>query len=326
MGECLISRRGSESLYKLPVLDSTYPKDVKVTAALSGTVSFSVSIAEHGKPAEYTYQWYVNGNKVSGATSAIYNVTDIKTAGNQTIYCEVTNKAGTVTSRMATLAIAASLQGYSYSSSNHTRTYEDSYNINWNLTLRSTGTLKFNADTTVDIFLCAGGNGGGHGGDNSGGRGGTGGGCINYHQVKLTAGTSYTVTIGAGAGEGGTGGTTSFTGTGISYSIAGGKGAGGGSGGNISSGSAGGTGVRPFSNMNINPQGQATAYYYGGGGGGGAGKYCSNGAGGASGGGKGGSAGAANSGGGGGGADGSSQSYNSGRSGGSGIVIVRNAR
>ena len=91
MGECLISRRGGES-YKLPTLDSSYPKDVTVTAALSGSTSFSVSIAEHGKPAEYTYQWYFDGKAVSGATGSTYTISDLKTAGSHTIYCEVGNK------------------------------------------------------------------------------------------------------------------------------------------------------------------------------------------------------------------------------------------
>lgn len=73
MGECLISRRGGEA-YKLPILNASYPKDVTAIASANGTASFSIAIEEHGKPTDYTYQWYVNGKAVSGAINANYTM------------------------------------------------------------------------------------------------------------------------------------------------------------------------------------------------------------------------------------------------------------
>ena len=105
MGECLISRRGGEA-YKLPILDTIYPQDKTVTASSDGTVSFFVSISEHGKPTDYKYQWYVNGSAVEGAINVNYimNAT-ANDVGTYTVYCDVTNKAGTLTSRVATCII-----------------------------------------------------------------------------------------------------------------------------------------------------------------------------------------------------------------------------
>lgn len=51
----------------------------------------------------YTYQWYKNGSAVSGATSSSYSFTPTA-IGTTTIYCKVTNSAGTVQSRTATIS------------------------------------------------------------------------------------------------------------------------------------------------------------------------------------------------------------------------------
>lgn len=106
MGECLITRRGGES-YELPVLNTSFPKDVSLTVVKGNSTSatFSVSIATAGKPAEYTYQWYLNGSAVSGATGSSYTKTGLTTSGTYSVYCEVANKAGIVTSRVATLKV-----------------------------------------------------------------------------------------------------------------------------------------------------------------------------------------------------------------------------
>lgn len=106
MGECLIMRRGGET-YKVPVLNPNYPADVTKTVVKGNTTSaeFTVAISQPGNPAEYTYQWYVNDSKVSGATSEKYTKSDLSTTATYTVYCEVTNKAGTVKSRVATLKV-----------------------------------------------------------------------------------------------------------------------------------------------------------------------------------------------------------------------------
>ena len=102
MGECLIVRRGGES-YELPVLSASYPKDVTVTAAAGASASFSISITTPGRPAEYTYQWYRNGAAVSGGTTASLTLTGLTAAATYSVYCKVTNKAGSVNSRQLKL-------------------------------------------------------------------------------------------------------------------------------------------------------------------------------------------------------------------------------
>lgn len=106
MGECLIIRRGGES-YKLPVLDANYPKDVNKTivAGDNASVSFDVIISEAGNPAFYTYQWYDNGVAVKGATDSSYVKTNINDSMSCNIYCVVSNKAGSVMSRVASLNV-----------------------------------------------------------------------------------------------------------------------------------------------------------------------------------------------------------------------------
>ena len=348
MGECFISRRGGE-VNKLPVLNENYPEDASVMQSIGGAVGFSILILEHGRPAEYTYQWYVNGIAVDGATSATY-IKNTESAGICTIYCEITNKAGTVTSRIATLSVESSMPTYSYNG-NVSHVSEDENNVNWNLNFLSSGTFYVDRDVMVDIHMVGGGGAGGFGvyqGER--GAGGGGGGYTNTQKrVTLTAGTEYTVTIGAGGSRSAyngeyshPGGTTSAFG----YSASGGKAgvinggsaaAGGAAGGTWSSKGADGT--HAFNDPNF-------PIYGGGGGGGGSGWGAEGASGGAGGGGKGGrgwryetagegngTSGGTNTGGGGGGAgsqaggngDGGGVSYVGGN-GGSGIVIIRNAR
>ena len=106
MGECLITRRGGVS-YELPVLDENYPQDVSLIVIKGNTVSatFNAVFTTHGKPAEYTYQWYVDGVAVEGTNSAVFTMADLGETVNHSVYCEITNKAGTVTTRVATLKV-----------------------------------------------------------------------------------------------------------------------------------------------------------------------------------------------------------------------------
>lgn len=97
----------SNSGRKLMVLDPEYPKDVSVFAINGQTAiaSFEAKISEHGKPAEYTYQWYVNGTPVEGATSVIYTREVSESSNSEKVYCAVTNKKGTLHTRVADLSV-----------------------------------------------------------------------------------------------------------------------------------------------------------------------------------------------------------------------------
>lgn len=88
---------------KTPVLSTSYPANATVNAGTSA--AFHVEISEDGIPQEYTYQWYVNGTAVSGATSASYTRDTASDKGVYSVYCVVTNKAGSVTSRTASLTV-----------------------------------------------------------------------------------------------------------------------------------------------------------------------------------------------------------------------------
>lgn len=338
MGECLIVRRGGES-YELPVLSASYPKDVTVTAAPGASASFSVSITTPGRPAEYTYQWYKNGAAISGATGASLTLTGLTAAATYSVYCKVTNKAGSVTTRTATLTVRSYLPTYTYTGSHQLL---DDGNFNWRLKLLTSGTLTFthlgSAESQgAQVFLV----GGGGGGSWSGG----GGGYTRTASATLQTGSGMPVTIGAGGGGNAAGGTTSAFGATAAggsqggYRGPGGNGGSGGGGGGSSSslgdGPAGGSGGSDGGNggnsswAGGNGQGSTTrefgesgaTLYAGGGGGAGA---MVQGAGGAGGGSAGSSGlyGTPNTGGGGGGAYATSNGY----AGGSGIVILRNRR
>ncbi len=84
----------------LPKLDSAKPANGKCEVGKS--ITLEVAISEHGYPKEYTYQWYKNGSKISGANSSKYAFAP-SGVGATTLYCEVTNSAGTVKSRTATI-------------------------------------------------------------------------------------------------------------------------------------------------------------------------------------------------------------------------------
>lgn len=236
MGECLIVRRGGES-YELPTLDASYPKDVTVTAAAGASASFSVSITTPGRPAEYTYQWYRNGAAVSGGTAASLTLTGLTAATTYSVYCKVTNKAGSVNSRTATLTVRSYLPTYTYTG---THQLIDEGNFNWRLKLFTSGTLTFsylgNAGTQgAQVFLVGGG--GGAGGFGAGG----GGGYTRTGTVALATGTGYPIIVGAGGAAGGNAGGDSSA---LGQTVSGGRGGGY----NFAAGGDGGSGGggRPY--------------------------------------------------------------------------------
>ena len=156
MGSALLVRRGGE-IYKLPVLNASYPQDVTVVASASASATFSVVISEPGNPAEYTYKWYKGGNLVSGATGSTLSLTGLTAANTATVYCEVTNKAGTVTSRVATLTVQDWKPVYTYTGSAQ---FIDDGNYHWRIKFLTSGTLKFTSlgnASSIDVFCVGGG-------------------------------------------------------------------------------------------------------------------------------------------------------------------------
>lgn len=91
------SRTATVKRYYTPTLDSRYPADVSFVPGTSVTLSAVISSA--GDPASYTYQWYMNGSAISGATGSSLTV-----SSEGTYYCKVINAAGSVNTRTATIA------------------------------------------------------------------------------------------------------------------------------------------------------------------------------------------------------------------------------
>ena len=203
MGEGLIVRRGGQA-YKLPVLNESYPQDAMVVASAGASAAFSLVIAEPGNPAEYTYKWYKGGNLVSGATGPALNLTGLTAATTTNIYCEVTNKAGTVTSRVATLTVQDWKPAYTYTGNAQ---LIDDGNYHWRIKFLTSGVLKFtslgNGDS-LDVF-CLGG--GGSPSNASGAKGGGGGGYTTTQKGVIAAlNTDYPIVVGAGGTAAGVGG------------------------------------------------------------------------------------------------------------------------
>ena len=95
----------SARLYALPVLDSNFPVDVaaEYDYGSSTSATFNVEIEKNGNPAQYSYQWYLDGEPV-GDNSASYTA-EFDTEGSHEVYCKVSNNAGSVTSRTAAVSV-----------------------------------------------------------------------------------------------------------------------------------------------------------------------------------------------------------------------------
>ena len=92
---------------KLPVLNENFPADTVAyySSSKSASATFLVEIAEAGKPDVYSYQWYLDGYPV-GTDAASYTVSGLNADGEHKVICIVTNKAGSVVSREATLRVS----------------------------------------------------------------------------------------------------------------------------------------------------------------------------------------------------------------------------
>lgn len=347
MSSCLLVQSLKEK--KIPPTLSPY-QPANATTWQGNSATFWVEIATPGVPAEYTYQWYRDGAKWSGATKASVSWSSAS-IGVHSIYCVVSNAAGEVTSRTATLTVKNPNMAYTYSGS-HEKI--DDGSGNWRIKFKSSGTLKFTNlgkwDGKLDVFLVGGGCAGGSGNwdaANGYGKAGSGGYTKTQKSIQVEVNKPYSIVIGAGGQSAfAPGGRTSALGV----TANGGTKLGGGSGGGAydngavnNGGSNGGNGdPQDAANIGIDHwgspgrgQGRTTrefgeptgTLYAGGGGAGGNGSAQAHG--GAGGGGNGAwnghqpTSGAANTGGGGGG-----MYYNLTNvgKGGSGIVVIRNHR
>ena len=322
------------SKYVSPILNSSYPKDVSMVASANGATTVSVSISSDGIPASYTYQWYMNNSAISGATQSTYTITGLTAAVTKTIYCVVTNAAGSVTSRTATLIVQDPMPvGYTYGG-NHKLIQEDAHN--WRMELYTSGKLVLPRDIVVDFYIHGGGGAGGASGYNSCGGGGGGDGWFaSYFGYSAKAKESYDIVVGAGGsgklGDGGTGGSSSAFGKTVEGGQGGKKMGLGGTGG---SGTGGHYGYEKYGAAGSGSSNTTYAFddsnyglIYGGCGAGGGGEHGANGKAGAPYGAVANVDAEANTGAGGGGAHyEDSETGRRGGHGGSGIVIIRNAR
>ena len=231
---------GQSNPYKTPVLDASYPANVTLIQQTGGSATFEVKIATAGIPDEYTYQWYVNDSAVSGATSNRYTKTGLTSIATYTVYCKVTNRAGTVQSRSAVLAVQSAQPIYTYSGS---AVLIDDGNYNYRIKFLTSGTLKFShlgcMTNGINVF-CVGGGGGA-------GMSGGGGGYTTTGSAAISANTSYSIVIGAGgAGQSGYFGKTDANtvqgGTTSAFNVSAGGGYNGGAGRSNPGGGNGGSG------------------------------------------------------------------------------------
>lgn len=123
----------SDGALKTPELNASYPANATVKSGTNAT--FKVEVSKDGIPSTYTYQWYVNDTAVSGATGATYTRSTSSDKGVYSVYCKVTNKAGTVVSRTATLTV------------NKTPVLNTSYPANASVTVNKSVTVKVAVST-----------------------------------------------------------------------------------------------------------------------------------------------------------------------------------
>lgn len=82
------------------------------SVSIGNTATFSVTVVS---ATNVTYQWFLNGVAIVGATNSSYLVTNAQLTQNGGLYSvAATNSAGTITSNQATLTVTASLLAYYY--------------------------------------------------------------------------------------------------------------------------------------------------------------------------------------------------------------------
>jgi hypothetical protein len=102
--EATITVTGSSAGSKTPVITSQ-PQSIKADPGAS--ITFAVIASGQGP---LSYQWYENGRRVQGATSASYTITDVTAAAAGNYDVVVTNSFGQVTSASAVLKIRTTVK------------------------------------------------------------------------------------------------------------------------------------------------------------------------------------------------------------------------
>lgn len=210
MGTCLLVRRGGV-VKKLPVLNPSYPQDQTVWGE-GGSATFQVRITVPGSPASYTYRWYRNGVQVSGAAGSSCTFSNLTTATIDTVYCVVSNEAGDVQSRTATLTVKNPNLIYTYKGESEK---VNDGGGNWHINLNSSGKLNITSlgkwDGKTDLFVLG---AGGAGVNVNGAAPGGGGYYQTVNSIYLREGLDFSAIIGAGAATIGiSGGASSMAGT-----------------------------------------------------------------------------------------------------------------
>ena len=254
MGQCYIVRRGGAGK-SVPILKAEYPADLEVWGD-GGSATFKVEIEKAGRPSACTYQWYRNGTLASWATGPACTFYNLSQVAAHSVYCVVTNAAGSVISRTATLKVKDPEAAYTFTGSSEKKTDDDG---NWEIWLKTSGSLCFTGlgkdwDGALDAFLVGGGS------SNYYGVGGSGGNTLTGH-LYVRKDSLYLAQIGAGGTNQGNGGNSVLTGLkALGGKVTGGTGSGGGGTGSSqggNGGSDGGAGTTPSGAADNDAKGRA---------------------------------------------------------------------
>lgn len=119
------------------------------STTIGGTASFTVAATG---TATITYQWYLNGNLISGATAATLNLTNVQSANLGNYYCVVSNSVNSVQSNTAILSVGVQV-GWGWSAAAPTTTGElQAGQGSATITSGATITADFTANTSPNVL------------------------------------------------------------------------------------------------------------------------------------------------------------------------------
>ena len=207
INEPLDSNTGTVTVFPTISID-TQPVNAAVVEDIATTFSATAS-ASDGSDSLLSYQWYLNGAAISGATSSTLSITR-PNPGLDRVYCEVshsTAQPGIVTTTQVNLDVASARSYIKWEQiGNGTVQYTGARDLAsagrfWtradvNLNARILQVWSPEKDLDVKITL-----GGAAGGNRSSYRGGEGG--ISVFKMTLKQNTEYTIKLGVNSYEGG---------------------------------------------------------------------------------------------------------------------------